>query len=113
MNKKNKLLLSFLLFLNTVMLSNCCIFTPYSISIEQGKIISKVLTKNIYPGMNKQQVIYLLGSPDIIDPFTKEQWNYIYFVKGGIDKNTQQKKLVLVFDHNNKLKKAKENSFLG
>ena len=109
MNKKNKLLLSLLVFLSTLLLSSCCIFAPYSISIEQGKIISQVLTKNIHPGMNKEQVIYLLGSPDIIDPFTKEQWNYVYFVKGGIDQSTYQKKLILVFDDDNKLKKIRKN----
>ena len=97
MNKKSILL--WLLGLNTTLLSSCSIFTPYTAPVEQGKVIPQALIKDIRPGMSKQQVEYLLGSPDIVDPFAEDQWNYVYTFQEQIDRPIQQKKLILIFDH--------------
>ena len=98
MNTKN--ILSSLLTVNMILLSSCSIFTPYTAPVQQGKIIPQAVIKDIRPGMSKQQIEYLLGSPDIIDPFAEEQWSYVYTFQERIDMPIQQKKIILVFDHN-------------
>ena len=32
-------------------------------------------------GMNKEQVLFVLGSPLIVDSFHPERWDYIYMLK--------------------------------
>lgn len=103
MNKKESILL-FFLTLNIILLSSCSIFIPYTAPVQQGKFIPQELIKDIYLGMRKEQVKFLLGFPDIIDTFSKDQWNYIYTFEKGIDRSIKQQKLIIIF-HHGKLKK--------
>ncbi len=43
----------------------------------------------LYIGMTQDQVVYLMGSPMLQDPFHPDQWNYYYsFSKAGDDPKT-------------------------
>ena len=53
-------------------------FRPYRIAIQQGKIITPAMIKQITPGMTREQIEYLLGTPDIRDPFQSNTLIYVY-----------------------------------
>ncbi len=82
----------YLLLLITFTLSGCTrsfdggFTTPllYKIDIQQGNVIEQDMLDKLKPGMDKDQVRFIMGTPVIIDPFHSERWEYIYsYQKGG------------------------------
>ena len=70
----------------TILLSSAlggCFLRPYHIPIQQGKIIKPDMISQLKPGMSESQVTYLLGTPDIRDPFHPNTWYYVYTDKVG------------------------------
>ena len=56
----------------------------YKIDIQQGNVIEQKMLDRLKPGMDKNQVQFIMGTPVLIDPFHNERWEYIYsFQKGG------------------------------
>lgn len=55
----------------------------YKIDIDQGNVIDQEMVNQLKPNMTKRQVIYILGSPLMIDPFANNRWDYIYSVQPG------------------------------
>jgi len=56
----------------------------YKIDIQQGNVIKQDMLNKLRPGMNKEQVTFIMGTPVLIDPFHNERWEYVYsFQKGG------------------------------
>lgn len=51
-------------------------------------------------GMSQEQIIFILGSPMLIDQFDSSKWYYIRYIKPG-GKEIQQQKVVFTF--NNKI----------
>ena len=60
--------------------SNGCV---YRASISQGNLIKQEDLDQLEVGMTRNQVRFLLGTPMIDDPFHKNRWDYIYFLKVG------------------------------
>lgn len=50
----------------------------YRIPIQQGNLITQEMVNELRPGMTKQQVRYLLGTPLLIDTFQEDRWGYLY-----------------------------------
>ena len=56
----------------------------YKIDIQQGNIITQEMIDQLRPGMTKRQVIFVMGTPLVRDPFDQDRWDYIYsFQPGG------------------------------
>ena len=54
------------------------IFTPYKINIQQGNFISQDMAAKLRPGMTKDQVKFLLGTPLLTDLFHGNRWDYLF-----------------------------------
>ena len=52
---------------------------PYRAPIKQGTLIENENLQKLVPGLSKEQVKFLLGTPTIIDVFHTERWDYIYY----------------------------------
>ena len=69
----------------------------YRIDVQQGNVIEQEMLDKLKPGMAKQQVHFIMGTPTIVDPFRKDRWEYIYtFSKGG--KRRQQRHITIYFE---------------
>lgn len=69
----------------------------FKIDVAQGNILEVDKVKQLQPGMTQRQVVYLLGSPVMRDPFQPSVWNYVYqFSRRGQAPNFYR--LELVFD---------------
>lgn len=69
----------------------------YSLEIQQGNIVTQEMVDQLRPGMNKRQVLYIMGSPMLLDPFHQNRWDYIYSVQpSGEDR--LQKQVSLYFE---------------
>ncbi len=56
----------------------------YKIDIQQGNVIEQDMINKLKPGMDMNQVKFIMGTPVIIDPFHNERWEYIFsFQEGG------------------------------
>lgn len=70
----------------------------YTLEIQQGNIVEQAMVDQLRPGMNKRQVLYIMGSPMLNDVFHPQRWDYVYYDKSN-DEEKVQKKLSLFFDN--------------
>ncbi|MFN0300609.1 MAG: outer membrane protein assembly factor BamE [Burkholderiales bacterium] len=52
--------------------------SPYRIEIQQGNYISRDAMSQVKPGMTKEQVRAIIGTPLINDIFHTDRWDYIF-----------------------------------
>lgn len=70
----------------------------YKIGIPQGNIITQDMVDQLRPGMTKRQVIFVMGTPLVRDPFHQDRWDYIYsFQPGGGERG--QERLTVFFEN--------------
>lgn len=57
----------------------------YRVDIQQGNVIEQETVNRLRPGMDKNQVRFIMGTPAVLDPFHAAQWDYIYTIseRGG------------------------------
>lgn len=69
---------------------------PYRPDVQQGNIVTKDMVEQLRPGMTRDQVRFLLGTPMLTDIFHQDRWDYPYYLrrKSG---ETQIRKLSVVF----------------
>src|SRR5437762_12257400 len=53
--------------------------TPYKMEIQQGNYISQEMVSQLKPGMAKEQVRVVLGTPLLTDIFHGNRWDYMYW----------------------------------
>jgi outer membrane protein assembly factor BamE len=53
--------------------------TPYRIEIQQGNYIAQEMMAQLKPGMTKEQVRFILGTPLVTDIFHSDRWDYVYW----------------------------------
>ena len=49
----------------------------YKQNIQQGNALEQDELDELYIGMNQRQVLFVLGTPSIRDPFHPERWDYV------------------------------------
>lgn len=85
-----------------VSLSSC--IQAYTAPVPQGKEIKNKKLFDIKPNMTKSEVVYILGSPDIIDTFNPNQYIYINTYKSHMQsEKMDESKLILTFNNQDKL----------
>lgn len=53
--------------------------TPYRMEIQQGNYVSQEMVAQLKPGMTREQVRFVLGTPLVTDIFHSDRWDYVYF----------------------------------
>ena len=71
---------------------------PYQPSIQQGNIINNSDLREIRYGMSKAEVLFILGTPMVIDPFNEQRWDYFYSKLDQRKKQTDQRLITALFD---------------
>ncbi len=74
-----------------------CVYHP---PIQQGNILEERMLAQLTPGMSPQQVLYVMGTPLINDPFTVNRWDYLYYKR---TKQELERRLVTVYFENNQV----------
>jgi outer membrane protein assembly factor BamE len=70
----------------------------YRINIQQGNFLDQAAVEQVKDGMTRSQVRYLLGTPMVADPFNKERWDYIYYLKVGRTRKVDSRRVTVYFD---------------
>jgi len=71
----------------------------YKQPIYQGNLIEKAAVDQLQPGLPREQVVALLGTPSIADPFHHDRWDYTASERVGRDGDTEVKTLTLWFEN--------------
>jgi len=71
--------------------------TPYRMVIQQGNFISQEMVSQLKPGMTKEQVRFVLGTPLVTDIFHADRWDYVFF-REMPDGKKEQRNLSVVFE---------------
>jgi outer membrane protein assembly factor BamE len=71
--------------------------TPYKVEIVQGNFVSKEQVEALKPGMARQQVRDILGTPLVTDAFHSNRWDYVFTIRRqGVE--PQKKQLTVFFN---------------
>ena len=84
---------------NTPQISN--ILSPYRIDMRQGNLVTQDMVVQLKPGLTREQVRFILGSPLVADMFHADRWDYVYRYKRGWEEAEQR--ILTVFFQDNKL----------
>lgn len=72
------------------------VITPYKIDIVQGNVVTREQSEALRPGMARDQVRDLLGSPLLTSVFHGDRWDYVFtFRRQG--QPTQSRRLTVYF----------------
>ena len=88
-----KSILVFLTFFCLVVTSGCI----YRANISQGNLIKQEDLDQVEVSMTKNQVRFLLGTPMISDPFSRNRWDYVYYITIGRDAATRKRWVSVYF----------------
>lgn len=91
--------------------SACSLLGVYTIDLPQGTPVTQAQASKLKIGMDKTQVMYLLGSPALRDTLAPNRWDYIYDYQAGTEGKRKGKAnihnaeqhLIIYFDGNNRV----------
>lgn len=73
------------------------IITPYKIDILQGNVVTREQAQALQPGMAREQVRGVLGTPLLASVFHADRWDYVFTLKRP-GEDVQTRKLVVTFE---------------
>src|SRR4051812_47996315 len=79
--------------------------TPYRMEIQQGNFLTQDLVSQLKPGMTKDQVRFLLGTPLLVDPFHTDRWDYVFTRVRENNRNPEQRRITVHFDKSGTLER--------
>jgi outer membrane protein assembly factor BamE len=71
--------------------------SPYRIDVRQGNYVTQDMVARLKPGMSKEQVRFVLGTPLVSDIFHTDRWDYVYRFQPGRGES-QSRRLVVFFE---------------
>lgn len=67
----------YLVFVIPLFLS-ACFLAPHRVDIEQGNFVDEGMVSKLKLEMTREQVLFAMGTPLVIDPFHPNRWDYVY-----------------------------------
>lgn len=83
------------ILLVTLALSAGCV---HKINVIQGNYLDDETIAKVKQGMTTEQVRFVLGDPVLEDSFSKDSWEYLYYLRIGRTKSTRKERLTLHFE---------------
>ena len=71
----------------------------YRIDVRQGNVITQDMVAQLKPGLTRDQVKFILGSPLVTDMFHSDRWDYVYYFQPGKGE-AQKRRLTVIFEDN-------------
>ena len=75
----------------------------YKIDVQQGNVLTQEMVSQLRPGLSKDQVRFILGTPVLIDMFHANRWDYVYRLQKGSGGTAEMRKFSAFFDTSDKL----------
>ena len=87
--------------LSVVGLSGCSVeryFLEYRVNVQQGNVVEQKQIVQLRPGMTRDQVRYVLGTPLLQDPFHANRWDYVYRYEDGATGQITMRNIFMYFN---------------
>lgn len=91
-----KLIKTVTLSVALTLVSGCSYFGVYKRDLPQGNLVEQSAVEQLQPGMSRNQVRQLMGSPLLEAPFDADQWDYVYRLDKAYD-GVEQRRVTLTF----------------
>lgn len=89
------------------------IVTEYRIDVQQGNVLTQEMVSQLRPGLTRDQVRFILGTPLLMDVFHAERWDYVFRLQDGKTNEVTSRYFSLYFDPNGYLVKATGDVAVG
>ena len=87
------------LLIISLLFSQFLVSCAYKPDVQQGNTFDEKQISQLKVGMTPQQVVFIIGTALLKDPFHKNRWDYIYTLAKGRAK-AERRLLTLYFEHN-------------
>ncbi|MBK7564139.1 MAG: outer membrane protein assembly factor BamE [Propionivibrio sp.] len=82
------------------------IVNEYKIDVQQGNVLTQDMVSQLKPGLTKDQVRFVLGTPVLMDMFHANRWDYVYWLKKGSTGTVVMRKFSTYFDSYDRLERV-------
>lgn len=79
------------------------IVPEYRIDVQQGNVLTQEMVSQLRPGLSRDQVRFILGTPMLVDMFHSDRWDYVYRLQKGKTGDVETRKFSVFFDAGGKL----------
>ncbi|MDR3221634.1 MAG: outer membrane protein assembly factor BamE [Candidatus Accumulibacter sp.] len=91
-----------------VFVAGACSWVPrpiseYKIDIQQGNVLTQDMVAQLRPGLSKDQVRFILGTPVLTDMFHANRWDYVYRLQKGSTGEVEMRKFSAFFGDDERL----------
>jgi outer membrane protein assembly factor BamE len=75
----------------------------YKIDIQQGNVLTQDMVAQLRPGLSRDQVRFILGTPVLMDMFHAKRWDYIYRLQKGSTGEVEMRRFSVFFGDDDRL----------
>jgi outer membrane protein assembly factor BamE len=79
------------------------LISEYKIDIQQGNVLTQDMVAQLRPGLSKDQVRFILGTPVLTDMFHANRWDYVYRLQKGSTGEVEIRQFSTFFDDDDRL----------
>jgi outer membrane protein assembly factor BamE len=83
----------------------CSFFTPYRMEIQQGNYVTQEMAAQLKPGLTRDQVRFVMGTPLVNDIFHDDRWDYVFVRQRANSTEVEQRRIAVYFE-DGKLKRV-------
>jgi outer membrane protein assembly factor BamE len=83
----------------------CGLITPYRMEIQQGNYVTQEMVAQLKPGLTRDQVRFVMGTPLVSDIFHEERWDYVFVRQRASSRDVEHRRIVVFFE-DGKLKRV-------
>ena len=83
-----------------LLIAACGSLTAHRIEIQQGNYVTQEMVSQLKPGMTRDQVRFVLGTPLVTDIFHADRWEYIFVRQRANSQEVEHHRLSVFFSDN-------------
>lgn len=83
------------LLLPLILLVSACVYRQ---DIPQGNFFKPEDVARLEPGMTREQVQFVMGTPMISDPFHPDRWDYVFYNDSQTEARNVRQRVTVFFD---------------
>jgi outer membrane protein assembly factor BamE len=80
------------------LVAGCDSLTPYRIEIQQGNYVTQEMVAQLKPGLTRDQVRFVLGTPLVSDLFHEGRWDYVFMRQRPSSSEIEYRRIAVFFE---------------